>query len=79
MASFTEMASLVVRDQSTAEINRINAALKRLFAPARSLKSVKIDIRVNAPGVSKTIADLTRLRSSDCGLLASICRSMLKV
>ena len=53
MASFTEQATLIVRDKSTSEINKINAALKKLFATANQLKSLKIDLGLNARGLTQ--------------------------
>src|SRR5262245_10356501 len=41
MAGFTEFATLVVRDQSTAQINKINAALRTLFRTASQLSRVR--------------------------------------
>lgn len=63
MASFTEQATLKVVDQSTAQINKINAALKKLFATARSLKSASINIKVNASGIQKTLTGLRKLNA----------------
>jgi hypothetical protein len=37
MASFVEMATLKVVDQSSAQINKVNAALKQLQAPSKQL------------------------------------------
>jgi hypothetical protein len=48
MASFTEQATLLVKDGSTAPIKKINAALKEMFKTARSLKSQKIDLPPHA-------------------------------
>jgi hypothetical protein len=44
MASFTESATLEVKDRSTAQIKKINAELKRLQATAASLRSIRIEI-----------------------------------
>jgi len=62
MPSFTETATLIVKDKSTAQINKINAALKKLFATARSLKGIKIDIKT--PNLRKAIADVNKLQSA---------------
>ena len=68
MASFVEQATLRVKDESTAQINKINAALKKLFATANSLKSVKVDIKVNDKGITQAIANINRLKSAMRGL-----------
>ena len=48
MATFTEQAVLQVKDAgATANIRKINAELKKLFATAKSLKSIKV-LKVNA-------------------------------
>ena len=47
MASFVEQATLKVNDQSSAQIRKINAELKKLFATAKSLKSMKANININ--------------------------------
>lgn len=62
MASFVESATLVVKDSSTAPINKINAALKKLQATAKSLKSIKIDIKVNDAGIKKATASLRQFQ-----------------
>ena len=64
MASFTEQATLKVVDQSTAQINKINAALKKLLATANSLKSKSININVRATGIEKTLAGLKKLNAA---------------
>jgi hypothetical protein len=68
LASFVEQAVLQVLDQSSGPIRKINSELAKLFATAKSLRSVKIDIKVNAPGVSKAVADLTQLKTVAQGL-----------
>jgi len=57
MVTFTESATLIVKDQSTPQIKRINAALKQLQSTANSLKSMKI----NLTGLTKASADARRL------------------
>jgi hypothetical protein len=64
MASFVESATLKVVDQSTAQINKINAALKKLHATAKSLKSTTINIRVNDRGLNKAAADARQLAAA---------------
>ena len=61
MPSFTEQAILKVIDQSTGPIKAINKALRQLFATAKSLKSIKIDIDANARGLSQASAANHRL------------------
>jgi hypothetical protein len=68
MASFVESATLKVNDQSTAQINKINAALKQLFNTAKSLKSTTINLRVNAQGLTKAAADARALSAALRGL-----------
>ena len=63
----------VVKDQSTAQINKINAALKKLFATANSLKSIKVDIKVNDKGITQAIANINRLKSAMRGLSSHDC------
>ncbi|MGQ2185266.1 hypothetical protein ACT4MK_18205 [Bradyrhizobium barranii] len=70
MASFTEQATLKVIDQSTAQINKINAALRRLDATARKLKSTRINFDVAGKGLSKTSQDVRRV-IADLGKLKS--------
>jgi hypothetical protein len=66
VASFVESATLVVKDKSTAQINKINAALKKLFATAKSLKSIKIDVKTGS--LKKAIADVNKLNSALRGI-----------
>ena len=63
MASFTEKATLEVKDKSTAQIKKINAELKKLQATAKSLKSIKIEITGNRPEreASKPLSPVTRI------------------
>src|SRR5262245_31689223 len=61
MASFVESATLVIKDESTANINKINAALKQLFATARSFKGAKINIDIGERGISRAAADIRKL------------------
>ena len=61
MASFTEQATLKVNDQSTPAIRRINAELRKLQSTARSIKSLKIDLRVNATGLQAANRQLNSL------------------
>lgn len=70
MASFTEQATLVVRDQSTAKIKKINAALAQLMKTAKSFKaSVKVDINTDklltaSAAVRRLTRDLNALRTA---------------
>jgi hypothetical protein len=59
MASFTERATLEVKDNSTAQIRKINAELKKLQATANSLKSIKIEI-IGVSTAIKQVNNLTR-------------------
>lgn len=59
MASFVEQATLILKDKSTPQINKINSALKQLRATANSMKS----IRINLTGLQKASADARRLTS----------------
>jgi hypothetical protein len=59
VASFTESATLKVIDQSTAQLRKINAELKKLMATARSLKSVSVKINVNVGNLRAATAQLT--------------------
>ena len=61
MASFTEQATLKVVDQSTAQIRKINAELKKLFATANRLKSFKVDIKVNTGNLTAANRQLNAL------------------
>src|SRR5262245_27758526 len=61
MASFVESATLVIKDESTANINKINAALKQLFATARSFKGAKINIDIGERGIARAATDIRRL------------------
>jgi len=61
MASFVEQATLRVNDQSTAQISKINAALKKLFATAKSLKSIRVGINVDARGLTAANKQLNTL------------------
>jgi hypothetical protein len=66
MASFTERATLEVKDRSTAQIRKINAELKRLQATANSLRSIKIEltgIALARRQVQGLIRDLRALRA----------------
>ena len=63
MASFVEEAVLKVVDQSSKPIAKINAELAKLFATAKSLKSMKIDLSVKDTGLSKAAFDVRRLAS----------------
>jgi len=68
LASFVEEATLKVNDQSSAQIRKINAELKKLFATANSLKSIKIDLKVNDRGITQAIGKINQLKSAMRGL-----------
>jgi hypothetical protein len=61
MASFVEQATLKVVDQSSAQIAKINAELKKLFATAKSLKNVKVD----PSGLNKTAIAAKKLSKEE--------------
>jgi hypothetical protein len=52
LPSFVEQATLLLKDSSTPQIKRINAALKELFKTAKTLKSIKIDIAAGGRGLT---------------------------
>jgi hypothetical protein len=56
MASFSETATLSVIDNSSKQISKINAELKKLMATAKSLKSSRFDISANLKGLNKAQA-----------------------
>ena len=68
MASFVEEATLRVKDESSAQIKKINAELKKLFQTANSLKSIKVDIKVNDKGITQAIGNINRLKSAMRGM-----------
>ena len=79
MASFTEQATLKVVDQSSAQLRKINAELKKLMTTARSLKSITVNIKVNDAGLTKATASvkqlsaaLRTLRSSTISIKANV-------
>lgn len=45
MANFVERATLIVSDQSSASINKINKSLSELFRTANKLSSIRINLR----------------------------------
>jgi len=59
VASFTERATLEVKDRSTAQIRRINAELKKLQATSRSLKSIRIQF-IGIAAATRQVNQLTR-------------------
>jgi hypothetical protein len=61
VASFVESATLLVKDQSTAKINKINASLKKLFATAKALKSTTVNLNVNTAGIQRANQQLNSL------------------
>lgn len=64
MASLTEQATLKLVDKSTPQIRKINAELKKLFATARSLKSVTVNFKINTSGIDKATAALGKLNAA---------------
>lgn len=63
MTNFVEQAVLKVVDQSSPQIAKINAELKKLQATAKSLKSTKIDLGLKDSGLARAVADVKRLES----------------
>lgn len=63
MANFVEQATLKVRDESSAQIAKINAELRKLFATAKSLKSQSIKFNVNTAGLDAAVGKITRLNA----------------
>lgn len=59
MASFTERATLEVKDKSTSQIRKINSELKKLQATARSLRTIRIDI-TGLSAATRQVNNLTR-------------------
>lgn len=55
MATFVEQATLLVKDDSTGQIERINKALKDLQATAKAFKGVKVAGRVDMKGLQQGI------------------------
>src|SRR4051812_4499333 len=62
MASFTETATLLVKDQSSSKIKKINAELRELAQTAKALRSTTLNIGVNATAVQRAIRELVALR-----------------
>jgi len=60
MASFTETATLNVKDNSTGQIRQINAELKQLAATAKSIKNIRIQIQ----GIQTAISQVNQLTNS---------------
>jgi spore germination protein YaaH len=71
MASFVEQATLIVKDQATSQINKINAALKQLNATAKSIKGMKIDFG----NLNKASGDVRRL-TAELRSLQSVARNI---
>jgi len=67
LASFTEQATLILKDRSSANVNKINRSLAKLLATTKRLKSAggTVRLRVNA-------GDLTRAHTSATKLSASL-------
>jgi hypothetical protein len=59
VASFTERATLEVKDKSTSQIRKINSELKKLQATARSLRTIRIDI-TGLSAATRQVNNLTR-------------------
>ncbi|MGY2987716.1 hypothetical protein [Bradyrhizobium sp. USDA 4508] len=53
MASFIEQATLKVNDQASAEIKKINSALRSLFKTASKLKSTTANIDIKTKGLAQ--------------------------
>jgi hypothetical protein len=75
MASFTEQATLKVADKSSAQLRKINAELKKLFATAKSLKSIKVDVKINTGNIGKATADIRKLHT-ELNKLKSLSRAL---
>jgi hypothetical protein len=75
MANFTELATLAVRDQSSASIRRINAELKKLQATAQSLKSIQINF---GGGLGKAHGDIRKL-NLELRALQAVGRSAISI
>jgi hypothetical protein len=62
MASgFIESATLKIKDESSAQIKKINKELQAIAKTAKSLKSTKIDFKVDDKNISKTTSELKKL------------------
>lgn len=61
MASFVETATLRVNDQSSAQLRKINAELKKLQATANSLKTISINLRINTGQLQAALRQLNSL------------------
>ena len=74
MASFTEKATLEVKDKSTAQIKKINAELKKLQATAKSLKSIKIELKIimGQDQVQALTRDLNKLKTAAKGIRINV-------
>ena len=78
MASFTEQAILKVVDKSSPQIRKINAELKKLFATAKSLKSINIAFKINTGDINKATAALGKLNAASRKLGAQSSISLAK-
>lgn len=61
MAAFVERAVMMVVDQASGPVKKINRELNALFATASKLRSMKLNIDVKSPNTKKASADLKRL------------------
>lgn len=74
MANFVEQATLLLKDQSSPQIRKVNNELKKLFATVNRLKSKTIDLKVNTSGLAKARRDMEAMAklSRGKGLAASL-------
>jgi hypothetical protein len=63
MASFVESATLKIIDESSGQIAKINAELKKLFATAKSLKSTTVNIKFNTASLDQALNKVNKLKA----------------
>lgn len=68
MASFTETATLQVKDESSAQIKAINRALRTLMRTAASLKSASANIEIKTKGLAQADVMVRKLAQDVRGL-----------
>lgn len=64
MANFVESATLIVRDESTAKLRKINKEIRDLLRAAKSLKSKSINLKVSISGGTAAMAQLSKIKSA---------------
>ncbi|KRR21362.1 hypothetical protein CQ14_06850 [Bradyrhizobium lablabi] len=72
MVSFVEQATLKVNDQSSAEIKRINAALKSLFKTADKLKGATANLQIKTKGLAQATTMVGKLAKDAKALQSSV-------